>query len=105
MTTPESSKPKPAERQAWIIAYITARTTGAPFWIDTTCRDFVDDYIDFAKCSFGAVNFGAYKCPMLARDLLALCKQRKLRRLAFGISGMSHMGFGKWAWGYTLNNS
>ena len=95
---------KPADRYAWIVAYMKARSTEhAPCAVDVLNGEFVDSYVDATGANFLLCFYGASTCPQLGRDLSAMHKAGLLTRWACGIGdGLCHQGFPRWVYSYKL---
>lgn len=87
---------RPAERHAFILAALETQVA-----VDVLDRDFVVAYVEATGASATPVAFGAPRCPMLGRDLAALCRAGRLDRFPVGISG-GEVGFPSWVYSYTL---
>lgn len=95
---------KPADRQAFILKYLRARTQSdsSPYRVDVLDSSFVWDYIEHTDAKCAVMPYGAPKCPQLGRDLSALFDSNKLRRSSTGLEGMAGMGFPRWVYSYYL---
>lgn len=95
---------KPAERRAWILAWIRRREAlhGQQERVDVTYSDFVIDYIEATDAKHEVLFMGAPRCPQLGRDLGAMYAAGILERHTTGLEGMAGMGFPRWVWVYYL---
>lgn len=87
-----------AERWAVIREYLVDHAGG----VDILNSDFVDTYIAATKVRFKPTNWGAFKCPTLSADLLAMYRSGRLKRHRAGLAGNWQPGFPKWVWSYRL---
>lgn len=94
---------KPQDRYNWIERHMRGDNLLARGGVDILCADFVDAYIEATEAPYGAVNWGAYKCPQLGRDLAAMYRAGTLKRGRVGLSdGAWQPGFPKWVYCYRL---
>ena len=91
---------KPDARYRWIESYL--KEAGYYLSVDVLNRDFVDDYVEATGAKVVHRVYGANTCVQLARDLLQMKKDYRLKRHRVGVQGMAGMGFPKWVWSYTL---
>lgn len=95
---------KPADRHAWITAWLTQRSGSFPEKADVLNAAFVNEYIEACgPMPVGVMPYGAHKVPQLGRDLAAMFKAGKLARDTVGIEGLAGMGFPRWCYVYRLN--
>ncbi|WLJ71218.1 hypothetical protein [Sphingomonas phage Birtae] len=93
-----------ADRKDWIEEHMTQAAVEGERHVarDVLSRDFVDAYIEATNAAFRPTAYGAYKCPMLGRDLAEMVEEGRLRRTRIGIEGLAGMGFPRWVWSYRI---
>ena len=100
----ETETPKPVrstrllgefERKKWLMAWVQKHR-----YADVLDSDLVDSYIAATNAKHKPTCWGAYKCPMLGRDLAALASCGALKRWRNGLRGTWQPGFPRWVWSY-----
>lgn len=91
---------KQSERVEWIIHHLTRKG-----FADILDAEFVDRYIEITNSSFKPVQWGAHKCPQLAKDLRKAYDSGLVERSIMGLSGGAWQpGFPKWVYSYSLTD-
>lgn len=94
---------KPAERYAWIEAYLTERSNPSyDYHVDVCNKSFVEAYCEDLGVKCAVQFYGAPKCPQLGADLRKMHAAGKLKRSRAGLGDMHSMGFPAWVWRYAL---
>lgn len=100
---------KPADREAWIRAYLSPRqvvyrSSGLAFRVDVLTSEFVWAYLEAFPTVKAKVQFyGAPKCPTLGSDLSRMFRAGTLERSHVGLGpGSVSEGFPPWVWSYSL---
>lgn len=85
-------------RKVWLMVWVKKHR-----YVDILDSDFVGSYIDATNAKHFPTFWGAYKCPMLGRDLSSLAKCGALKRWRNGLPrGSWQPGFPRWVWTYEL---
>lgn len=100
---------KPADREAWIRAYLLPRQaqyvhSGTRYHVDVLNADFVWAYLEaFPKVTAKVQFYGAPKCSTLGSDLGRMFRAGTLERSSTALGpGAVSEGFPPWVWCYSL---
>lgn len=87
-------------RYQWLMAWIQKNGS-----TDVLNSDFVNDYIEATHAKHKPTCWGAYKCPMLGRDLAHMAKCSALKRGRLGLGTNWQPGFPRWVWVYSVGHA
>lgn len=83
----------------WVEDYLKTKE----FYVDILNRNFIDAYIDKFNPKYGATNYGADKCPDVAKTLKIGFDQGIFKRQRAGIT-CGYSGMPRWVYVYSLSS-